>query len=247
MSAVYLITLSQAGGTVASKKDFGEAIARAFQHLYGNGSVMYWAACEERHQDGGVHYHASIKLSRPQRFSRARAHLDEQHGMNVNFAAGQGGYFGAYSYIVKEDPEPFHSERHPAELEAPRTQVALQARQRRAAERRAAESSTHSQQAEAEEAAEAEEEEAKLTKVDVARLIVDEEVSTMRDMLALAETKKREGDESLYKFIINRGRRQIEELIGLSREMDTSVEQQAYSQMSRMDKLAGMLTHYYAL
>jgi len=93
MSAVYLVALSQVRGSVYSKKDFGEAVAGAFQNLYDSGSVKYWAACEERHQDGGVHYHASIKLSQPQHFCRERAYLDEQHGMKVNFAAGQGGYF----------------------------------------------------------------------------------------------------------------------------------------------------------
>lgn len=93
MSAVYLVALSQVRGSVYSKKDFGEAAAGAFQNLYDSGSVMYWAACEESHRDGGVQYHASIKLSRPQRSYRARAYLDEQHGMKVSFAARQGGYF----------------------------------------------------------------------------------------------------------------------------------------------------------
>ena len=58
--------------------------------------------------------------------------------------------------------------------------------------------------------------------------------------MLLAETRKRAGDGALSNFILLRARRQIEELIAVVNEMGGSVEQEAYSQLSRMEKLRGV-------
>ena len=90
MTSVYLVTLSQAEGTFASKRAFGEAVAAAFKAQFGERAVLQWAAAEERHQDGGLHYHMTIKLDRSRRFLTVRQRLDDQYHVKVSFSSGQG-------------------------------------------------------------------------------------------------------------------------------------------------------------
>ena len=62
----HLITYSQVNRNILlTKQDFAIACANAF----GIERAIHNAACEERHERGGIHYHVAIKLNAPQRWS----------------------------------------------------------------------------------------------------------------------------------------------------------------------------------
>ena len=108
----YLLTYSSVNQDIfPSRESFGKACAHAFGDC-----VDYYAVCQEKHQDGSDHYHASFKLTRPKRWGDPKKHLMTNYNVVVNFREPDENnyiYVGAYRYVRKEDPEVFHSPGHP--------------------------------------------------------------------------------------------------------------------------------------
>ena len=70
----YLVTYSRANMVMFSTREFfGTAVEDAFNRGKGKVKTGYWACSQEEHQDGGLHYHVSIKLTGPKRWGGVKA------------------------------------------------------------------------------------------------------------------------------------------------------------------------------
>eukprot|EP00794_Sanderia_malayensis_P002540 gene2540-2937_t len=65
----------------------------------------------------------AVLLDRPTRWSRVRQHIQQTHGITVNFS-GHGGYYSAYNYVKKEDRHVLYSDSHPDVVVKPKTYAA---------------------------------------------------------------------------------------------------------------------------
>ena len=111
MRRTYLVTYSQADlEKFPTRESFGEALVEAFNSGTGKVKVEFWAASKEEHQDGGKHYHVSLKLSGPKRWKAVKDKLFKDHGIVVNFSDKHDHYYSAYKYTTKKDNESFKKE-----------------------------------------------------------------------------------------------------------------------------------------
>ena len=110
----------------------------------------------------------------------------------MNFS-GHSGYHTAYEYVTKEDTELVASEGHPANVTAPKTLKATKAACKKGEKR----VKTNK----------------KLGNVQVAEIILKNQMHTMLEVLAHANSRKIVGDLALYEFILNRGQKKVSELL----------------------------------
>ena len=228
----YLITYSQAQRSVfASRESFAKACAQA---LGGDKVVAHYACAEEPHADGGFHYHVAIKLNRGQRWGTAKKTLKDA-GAIVNFQGppgSQGMYAWMYFYISKYDKMIYHSEHHPTLDRIQSNQSAANAnRVYRENRKRAAKAaqpndgvSTGNQQPAS-----------KLSKQDVGEYCVTKGFKSLTDLLADAETRKKEGDLSLSSAVYSLGLKSVREVISTAWLMHDSVEKLKNLNADRMD------------
>ena len=79
---VYLVTYSQADKLkFPSRQHFGKAVEEALNSGTSKVKATYWACCLENHQDGGEHFHVSIKLTGPKRWLPAKKYPIEDEMM----------------------------------------------------------------------------------------------------------------------------------------------------------------------
>ena len=86
----------------------------------------------ESHQNGGDHYHCSIKLSGSKRWKAVKDTLKKES--QVHFSDADNNYWSVFKYITKNDPNIFLSSNHSnmQEMSSPETKVCVQAiRQKR--------------------------------------------------------------------------------------------------------------------
>ena len=216
---VYLITYSQADTTkVSSRQRFAEIVLEAFQlrQVSNESTVQQWACCLELHQTGGIHFHMAIKLRRPRRWLSVRQFIHTRYGINVHFSNRHVNYYTAWSYVIKEDNDVVMSSNHPDlwNTPPPATTAASEAI---AAERE------HEQEIEGQESGEESsatrssskkrKRPPRLTMFDVSEIAVSKGIKTYLELLALAKRQKMEGKTDLAQFIVNRGKKAVEEAI----------------------------------
>ena len=63
-----------------------------------------------------------------QRWKQVKESITQKHGIVVNFQDFKTGYYDAYRYTTKKDPAYIISDNHPADIEAPRTPLAIDTR-----------------------------------------------------------------------------------------------------------------------
>ena len=91
--SVYLIAYSQADcEKIKGREDFAELFVRAF----GEDIVKQWVCSCEKHNNGGIHYHLGIKLSRVRRWKMVKENVSKNHGVVVNFQTFHSNYYDAY-------------------------------------------------------------------------------------------------------------------------------------------------------
>ena len=122
----YLVTYSRADTGAFDRRGFADAVVNAFKSVT-KSSIKQWCCCQERHEDGGAHFHMALLLNKATRWLRVREYLDNFLGIAVNFS-GHGGYYTAYNYVLKEDPNVEFSRGHPKKVMKPRTYVASKLR-----------------------------------------------------------------------------------------------------------------------
>ena len=237
----YLITYSQANkGLFPTRESFGRCCEQAFG---GGEKVSFFACSEEAHQSGGVHYHVSIKLKKPQRWAAPKKRIAET-GAIVNFAVpkdGEGGmYVWSYRYASKFDTSMFHSPEHPslevicADSNAAKANMAYRENRKRAAQSNSSLPSGSNRSDNSKKK--------RLTKEDVGVYCVSKNIKTVTQLLADAELRKQEGDHSLSSFIYNaRSLKCVGDTIETAWLLNKSVSKLKNLGIPRMDQLRSAL------
>ena len=100
----YLITYSQVDRTkFPTKQSFGKCVGDIINNAKDQVMFEHYSCCEEKHQDGGIHYHMAVKLSHPRRWMYIKKELTRLYGIMVHFSATHDNYYTAYKYVCKED------------------------------------------------------------------------------------------------------------------------------------------------
>lgn len=237
--SVYLITYSQADLTkVSTRESFAQKVKEAFLSCQPNsGSVITreqslvenWVCCQEPHREGGLHYHMAVKLRHRHRWLQVRNYLSRVHQINVNFSSNPANYFQAWQYVTKEDNSYIQSENHPdfCNSEPPQTTRASAAVITHSTSgrggRRKAKKKT-------------------LSVFDVSQIAVKKGIRTKLQLLALAETQKREGKLDLAQFIANRGAKAVDEALRVGWELTEAPNELERQQSSRYELLENAFT-----
>ena len=97
--SVYLVSRAQA--------DIIEVIVDTFKNADPKISnrVLQWVCSQERHRDGGIHYHMAVKLERNGRWLKIPNYVDEKDGVKINFSSNHAYYYFAWKYATKDDTD----------------------------------------------------------------------------------------------------------------------------------------------
>ncbi len=213
---VYLVTYSRANVKRFDRQSFAAVVVSAFQ-VTGLVDVKQWACSMEEHKDGGKHFHLAILLGKQRRWKKVKEHIGKTHGISVHFS-GHKCYFTAYKYAKKYDKHFVCSPGHPKKIQPPKTLRASSAKKRRKAKA------------------------TRYTNKDVADLILNENVRSRLELMALAkDTKQRKGDALLYDFLLAKSEKAVSELIETVWAIETAEENIERARQSRMDILNNAL------
>ena len=120
----YLVACSQADlKKFPTRESFGAMLEAKFNAGPGKARVSHWACCLEEHQEGGFHYHVSLKLSAPKKWLMVKNTIAKEHNVTVHLSDNHDNYIAAYKYVCKTDNQVFHSVSHPdlSEIGPPKT------------------------------------------------------------------------------------------------------------------------------
>ncbi len=213
----YLVTYSQADlQRFPTGESFGEAVAAAFTSKRSKVVPLHWACCLEKHENGGYHYHLALKLSCTKRWLEAKKFIEAEHGIAVNFS-DHDGYCTAYRYISKSDDMVFHSTGHPNldEIGSPRTKRCQQTYRKRRCEKKSSNVADT-------EAATTSKRRKKLSNLEVAEFIVEHEIKSETELLAVANEQSEEGKKDLADFVLSRNSKGLHDLIEQTWKMKTA-------------------------
>ena len=98
---------------VPSIEAFAENVLEAYHTVKAN--VLHWCVSKEPHKQRGTGsgYHMAVKCNRSHRWMSIANWLRASRDLHVNFSETHVNYYSAYSYAIKEDTFPLHSESHP--------------------------------------------------------------------------------------------------------------------------------------
>ena len=184
----YLITYSRGNTEGFDRKGFADAVIGAFKSVT-KSVVLQWCCCLEGHKNGAKHFHMCILLDKPTRRKRVREYLHDYMGVAVNFS-GHGGYYSLYLYVLKEDKQVLRSEGHPDRIDRPKTAAASEVRTRRRQNKH------------------------KLSKIEVADIIIQHKIENRVELLRLATQYRKSGASDLYLFCIERSSKPLVDFIG---------------------------------
>lgn len=230
---IYLITYSRADlECFNTRQSVANAICSAFETVTTSKAVQ-WVVCREEHEESTsendkYHYHMAVKLNKKSRWVAVRNYLDRHHHMKVHFSDTHTNYYSAYSYCLKEDTEPLHSDGHPnlESEEAPRTSEANHSRKAKAAGKRAkAKRSTKKGKVK------------RLSVYDVTRVIRKNNIKSRLELIALATSQEKEGKTNLIEFIANRGYKIVDDALNVAWEFADAHEALTRSKMTRVEIL----------
>ena len=220
----YLITYAQVDKNLApTRQIFADFCVDAFG---GVSKVEQYACAEEPHENGGTHYHVSVKLVNSCRWLRAKEYL-RARGMVVNFARpppGHAMYAWIFRYISKFDDNLHLSANHP-QLE----DIVSNTRCRRAVAARL--------QAAGGNRGDAPNRSSRLKDPDVAKYCRRHGLKTVSELMADAEQRLNNGDESLHDYIFSRTLKQLHELLAKVQMMEKSVQKALHLGTPRMERL----------
>ena len=252
---VYLITYSQADNEkFPTRESFAQAVIASFRAP--SASVLQWCCSREPHKLSGIHYHMCLKLNKPQRWLPSKRYLNDQHNISVHFSSKHKNYFTAWKYVSKQDKEVVHSINHPdlSDSAGPSTMKAHEAKIDRKLRKRGHESNlrtassvvrTEAGQHCVENSESSNEKSASSSKTpsrhkrlkafEVSEIVINKNIKSCTDLLALAHEQKLEGKTNLAEFIVNRGSKVINEVISTAREMETAKETKSRSEKNRLE------------
>jgi len=238
--------------------------------------LEYWACAREAHKNGGFHYHCSIKFSKRMRWMTVSKRLISERGIHANFQSFPTNYSEAWQYINKEDKCVVKSESHPKMMVLPSRNFQLApskrhcsgplSNQSQAAEATGSQGSssqirdTHdTQDLNSQEpevplsplamppgSSQKTEKARRLTKVQVACLIIDNNIKS-EDALYLLSREYLEAEQpELANFLINHSG-DVSRLIKTSWLIQDSKEVEERERKTRLEQLEGFLEAEHAV
>ena len=206
----YLVTYSQLDEKLfPTRQSFGDMIAKEFNRGDSIVKVLHWACSKEPHEEGGSHYHCSIKFNGVKRWAKVRDSIQSHYNIKVNFAQSEAhdSYISAYRYVVKSDKDFVLSQNHLdlSDVKSPRTKNAISANKRKSPGVRAVPGCKKKLN--------------KLNNQEMAMFVRSKNIKTYTQLLALAEERRAEGLTDLSDYVFNHLERVIWELIDKSWKM----------------------------
>lgn len=232
---VYLLTYSQADeDKFPIRASFANAVVNAFQNC--PAQLQQWVCSMEKHRNGGTHFHMAVKMDRNVRWLQLKNALEEQHGIIVHFSCAHYNYYTAWRYVTKEDRYFIESEGHPnlRNTGAPRTDAAC----RRHHNANTDDNTTNAVQQPAQVQRNKKK---RLSAFDVSQIVVEHNIKTRTELLALANEQKEEGKCDLAEFIVNRGPRVVAQVLDTAWELETANETLQRQNKTRLDILQDTL------
>jgi len=227
----YLVTYSQANRIIfPTRESFGQKVSDAFDRGVGKVKVMHWACCLESHENGGDHYHVSLKLSGSKRWKGVKDFLAKDSGIQVNFSDKHDDYWTAFKYITKSDQNIYLSRGHPnmQDMCSPRTKNCVQALRKK---RNTASSNTADDQA----STSCVQKMRRLSNFEVSEFITRNNLKSEDELFAIAHSQKEEGKKDLANFLLSRSIKSLGDLFESTRRMSNATSTIVRSQMTRMD------------
>lgn len=228
--SVYLITYSQADmERFPTREGFAKSVVDMFNE--GRVKVESWVCCRESHKDGGKHYHLAIKLTAPKRWALIKTRLIKQLDISVHFSSSHDLYYSAWEYVTKQDGMYIQSEKHP-DFEIctpPRTTAATRKRK-------------VDQKIAPKEGIRGKKKQKRLTCINVADIITKAGIHSRTELLALAQRQKNLGNTLLAEFILNRGKKNVNDLIESTWEMHGAHDEIARNKRTRLEILQDFST-----
>ena len=211
----YLVTYSQADLLkFPTRESFGTAVRDAFNHGSGKVTVQHWVCSRENHEDGGQHYHCSVKLDGVKRWLGVKNVFQQRYGVVLNFSDSHNHYMSAYRYTCKSDPTPAHSPEHPdlAAVGSPRTKTCIAAyRRKRKSGANQAQGSSSSSVVDGDDLPTPKAK--RLSSIEVADFIVKHRLHNKTELYAMAQNRKVNGECDLAAFLLSKNEKSIGELI----------------------------------
>ena len=227
--SVYLITCSQVDSRL-SREAFAEVVVNAFESTDPNSKskLLQWVCSQEKHKDGGQHFHMAVKLSSRRRWMKVREHVDNHHSLKLNFSSRHVNYYSAYQYTTKEDLLYIESTNHPVLTNAPKTQQASE----RSSKKRTKTAKKDQKRVR----------KSRLSVYEVSQIAVEKGIKTRLEFLALAKSQKDEGKTDLAEFIANRGLKNLDEAISIGWKMENAPSNLERTRQSRLETLTKLLS-----
>ena len=179
-------------------------------------------------------HHCSMKLGKTQRWKGAKDKLEKKGAKGVQFSLIPDGKLGkyawAYRYTTKSDTDAYHSPNHPSleRISANRRQTQSVSRAKaakRVIEQLVQDTDTQGGKKQ------------KLNKGDVCTYIREKNIRTLDELLADAETRRLDGDETLSRYVFASNAKSLSEQIDLVWRMAASVQKVKSLRTPRMEKL----------
>ena len=79
--SIYLITYNRANEEIVpNRESFVQLVLDSFDNAdpLTRCEIVQWVCSQERHRDGGIHYHMAVKLNARRRWLKIRNYLDER-------------------------------------------------------------------------------------------------------------------------------------------------------------------------
>ena len=245
---VYLITYSQANTTrFQDRKDFAKFVAAAFNNTGGSVKVQYLAVCKEPHANGGEHYHCSLKLTGTRRWSVPYKWM-VNNGVIVDISDQHEYYVNCFRYVCKEDDKVYMTSNHPDlnTISSPRTKSCIQANRRRVAQRNQNQQQQQQQQQHQQQQQQHEQPQPayrprsrnmKLSNLDVGELVTRRNISTTKELYALAEARKRDGECDLAIYMMDHREANIKETIQKAWMFPNAAKEITEESKTRLERL----------
>ena len=224
----YLVTYSQADlNKFPTRKSFGKCIKEAFN--VGAVNVLYWACCLEEHENGGNHYHMSLKLSGPKRWKSLKQGLTEKHGITINFSDHHDNYYSAYKYVTKEDTHVQHSKKHPdlSNIGSPKTKLSTRA-YRESRKRKQNEQNEQNKEAKNKKPR-------RLSNLEVSEFILNNNITRDTELFAAANTRKEAGEFELASYILSKSTKAVHDLLENTWKIKNATQDLERESTPRMD------------
>ena len=253
---MYLITYSQADKSkIPTRTSFAEAVLKAFDG--GSAKVLHWCCSQESHKKSGVHYHMCLKLDRNQRWLRAKNFLHEHYRISVHFSSVHANYYTAWRYVTKEDENSVQSEGHPDlnDSKGPSTSKAHMANRsrrilrtrdgKRQPEQQDTDTSQHSDDEDSTQKGTKErvKKRKRLSAYEVSEIILNKGLRNRTELLAFSNKQREEGKTDLAEFIVNRGKKVVNEVIATAWEMESAQKTEERQGKTRIELLQDAYQH----